>query len=86
MTREKCAGFAVLQPSVFYEISYPSWRLLFEESLNTETLKRVEGSYGVHMWNRMSSQEKITVGTTTAYGLLAQKHCPLVYWNCGPDF
>jgi len=86
MTREKCAGFTVLQPSVFYEISYHSWRWFFYESLSNETLKRVEGSYGVHVWNKLSSQEKIAVGSKTAYGLLAQKHCPRVYWNCGPDF
>jgi lactosylceramide 4-alpha-galactosyltransferase len=86
MTMEQCTGFAVLQPSVFYEISYPYWRLLFEESLSNETLKRVEVSYGVHVWNRMSSQEKITVGSKTAYGLPAQKHCPQVSWNCGQDF
>lgn len=86
MTREKCASFSVLQPSVFYEISYPSWRWLFEESLSNVTLNRVEGSYGVHVWNKLSSQAKITVGSKTAYGLLAQKHCPRVYRNCGPDF
>ena len=86
MTREQCAGFAVLQPSVFYEISYHYWRLLFEESLSNDTLKMVEGSYGVHVWNMMSSQEKITVGSKTAYGLLAQTHCPRVYWNCGLEF
>jgi lactosylceramide 4-alpha-galactosyltransferase len=86
MTREQCAGFAVLQPSVFYEISYTDWRQLFVESLSSVTLKMVEGSYGVHMWNKMSSQEKITVGSKTAYGLLAQEHCPRVYWTCGPEF
>jgi lactosylceramide 4-alpha-galactosyltransferase len=86
MTREQCAGFAVLQPSVFYEISYPYWRMLFEESLSNETLKMVEGSYGVHVWNKMSSQKKITVGSKTAYGLLAQKNCQRVYWNCGLEF
>lgn len=86
MTREQCAGFAVLQPSVFYEISYPYWKPLFEDSLSNVTLKMVEESYGVHVWNRMSSQEKTTVGSKTAYGLLAQKHCPRVYWNCGPEF
>jgi len=49
-------------------------------------LKKVEGSYGVHVWNKMSSEEKIIVGSKQAYGLLAQKYCPLVYWNCGPVF
>jgi lactosylceramide 4-alpha-galactosyltransferase len=71
---------------VFYGIAYDCWRLFFDESLSKATLQRVEGSYGVHVWNRMSSEEKILVGSKTAYGLLAEKHCPQVYWNCGPEF
>ena len=86
MTRQQCAGFAVLPPSVFYEITYPSWRLLFDESLNNATLKKFECSFGVHVWNRMSNKEKISVRSKQAYGLLAQKHCPRVYSNCGPEF
>jgi hypothetical protein len=26
------------------------------------------------------------VGSKQAYGLLAEKYCPRVYWNCGPVF
>jgi lactosylceramide 4-alpha-galactosyltransferase len=78
VTREQCGGFAVLPASVFYEITYPSWRLSFDESLSKATLQRVEGSYGVHVWNRMSSEGKITVGSKTAYRLQAEKHCPQV--------
>jgi lactosylceramide 4-alpha-galactosyltransferase len=49
-------------------------------------LKKVEGSYGVHVWNKFSSQEKIIVGSKQAYELLAQKYSPGVYRNCGPVF
>ena len=49
-------------------------------------MKKVEGNYGVHLWNKMSSEEKIIVGSKQAYGLLAEKYCPRVYWNCGPVF
>ena len=80
-TREKCSGFAVLPPSVFFSIPYWSWKLFFNESQSDEVLKKVEGSYGVHVWNKMSSDEKIIVGWKQAYGLLAEKYCPRVYWN-----
>jgi lactosylceramide 4-alpha-galactosyltransferase len=86
VTREKCSGFAVLPKSVFYSIFHSSWRLLFDASRSDEVLKKVEGSYGVHVWNKLSSQEKITVASEQAYGLLAEKYCPLVYSNCGPVF
>jgi len=86
MTREKCSGIAVLPPSVFYSIPFTSWKLFFNESRSDEVLKKVDGSYGVHVWNKMSSQEKVIVGSKQAYGLLAEKYCPQVYRNCGPVF
>jgi lactosylceramide 4-alpha-galactosyltransferase len=86
MTRKECLGFIVLPQNVFYTIPYHSWREFFDESSSTGTMKMVEGSYGVHVWNKMSSQENITVGSKQAYGLLAEKHCPYVYSNCGPTF
>jgi lactosylceramide 4-alpha-galactosyltransferase len=71
---------------VFFIIDYKSWKLFFDESRSNEVLKKVEGSYDVHEWNKMSSQEKIIMGSKQAYGLLAEKYCPVVYWNCGPVF
>ena len=85
-TREKCLGIAVLPPSVFFSIYYTSWKLFFNESRSDEVLMIVNGSYGVHVWNKLSSQEKIFVGSKQAYGLLAEKYCPRVYWNSGPVF
>ena len=49
-------------------------------------MKKVEGNYGVHLWNKMSSEEKIIVESKHAYGLLTEKYCPCVYWNCEPVF
>jgi lactosylceramide 4-alpha-galactosyltransferase len=85
-TREKCSGIAVLTPNVFFSINYMSWKLFFDESRSDEVLKKVEGSYGVHLWNNLSREEKIIVGSKQAYGLLAEKYCSRVYWNCGPMF
>jgi lactosylceramide 4-alpha-galactosyltransferase len=82
----KCLGFTVLPPSAFYTIPYGSWRAFFDVSRSNDTMKAVDGSYGAHVWNKMSSQEPITVGSKQAYGLLAEKHCPQVYSNCGPTF
>ena len=72
-TREKSLGIAVLPRSVFFSIDYRSWKLFFDESQSDEILKKLEGSYGVHLWNKMSSEEKIIVGSHEAYGLLAEK-------------
>jgi hypothetical protein len=86
MTRQQCLGFAVLPQPVFYAIPYPAWRLLFDPGRSEEALQAVETSYGVHVWNKMSSQENVTVGSKQAYGLLAAAHCPRVYSSCGAVF
>jgi lactosylceramide 4-alpha-galactosyltransferase len=86
MTRKECSGFTVLPQIVFYAIPFPSWREFFDETRSNEVMKEVQFSYGVHVWNKLSSQMKITVGSKQAYGLLAQTHCPRVYSNCGPTF
>jgi len=78
-TREKCVGIAVLPPTVFFNIDYRSWKLFFDESRNDEVLKKVERSYGVHIWNVMSSEEKIIVASKQAYGLLTENYCARVY-------
>jgi hypothetical protein len=86
MTRQQCLGFTVLPQRVFYAIPYTAWRLLFDPSQSPEALRRVESSHGVHLWNKMSRQENVTVGSEQAYGLLAAAFCPRVYASCGPTF
>jgi lactosylceramide 4-alpha-galactosyltransferase len=54
----------------------------FEGSQSDKTLKKVEESYGMHIWNKMSSKKEIIVGSKQAYGLLAEEYCPVVYRNC----
>jgi hypothetical protein len=72
-TREKILRIAVLPTSVFFNIDYRYWKLFFDESRSDEFLKKVEGSYGVHVWKKMSSEEKIVVVSHQVYGLLAEK-------------
>jgi lactosylceramide 4-alpha-galactosyltransferase len=67
-------------------MDYKFWELFFDESRSDEVLKKVEEGYGLHLWNKFGIQKKITVGSKQAYGLLAEKYCPGVYWNCGPVF
>jgi lactosylceramide 4-alpha-galactosyltransferase len=86
MTRQQCLGFTVLPQPVFYAIPYTAWRLLFNPRQSSEAMRKVEASYGVHVWNKMSSQENVTVGSEQAYGLLAAAHCPRVYSSCGAVF
>ncbi|KAL5277610.1 hypothetical protein ACFFRR_002687 [Megaselia abdita] len=79
MTLEKCHGFKVFSMDKFYAVHYSIWNYLFEEQYLNEALEMTKNSLLIHMWNQMSSETKFKVGTKGAYGVYAEKFCPLVY-------
>jgi hypothetical protein len=56
-------------------IDCSSSKLFFDESQSDEILKKVEGSYAVHIWNKMSSEEKIIVDRNRRTDCW-QRNCP----------
>ncbi|XP_046735357.1 lactosylceramide 4-alpha-galactosyltransferase-like [Diprion similis] len=86
MTTDRCHGFNVYPPSTFYPIYYEKWKRYFEETDRNATFKLLEDSLLIHVWNNLSKNEKIVVGSQAPYALIAQKHCPKVYNNCGKVF
>jgi lactosylceramide 4-alpha-galactosyltransferase len=87
MTLEKCLGkFEVRPPYEFYPIPYPSWQLYYDEATANSTMDMLHKSYAVHVWNKLSSQAQVRVGSRQPYGLIAAEHCPKVYFNIGPIF
>ncbi|XP_065336953.1 lactosylceramide 4-alpha-galactosyltransferase-like [Cloeon dipterum] len=85
-TGKNCTDIVVLKPDKFYPISYPAWRLLFDESVAGQTMETVRSSLGVHMFNYLSHGANVTLGSNQAYSQLAQKHCPRAYWSCFKNF
>ncbi|XP_043475820.1 lactosylceramide 4-alpha-galactosyltransferase-like isoform X2 [Leptopilina heterotoma] len=86
MTKDKCQGFQVFQPSVFYPIFYPSWKKYFVTNDFNATMKTIENSKAIHVWNKFSKTEKLQVGSNVPYGKIAEKYCPKTYKNCGKTF
>lgn len=86
MTRKRCSGFAVLPPSAFYPVKWKDWRLYFDESKSNSTMHSLSHSYGIHVWNKFSATQNITVGSKQPYGLVAQQFCPHVYSSSGSIF
>ncbi|XP_054272740.1 lactosylceramide 4-alpha-galactosyltransferase-like [Macrosteles quadrilineatus] len=82
----QCSEFTAYPIPVFYPLYYTEWKAFFEESMAKRTLNRLNETYVVHIWNKMSSKGVVRVGSGQAYGILADKYCPKTYWNCGPTF
>lgn len=86
MTRERCSGFLVFEPSFVYAVHFSKWNYFFEETFAEEVFKITNHSLVVHMWNKFSASKSVRVGSNVAYGLLAKDYCPKVYGSCGDYF
>ncbi|XP_054281603.1 lactosylceramide 4-alpha-galactosyltransferase-like [Macrosteles quadrilineatus] len=86
MTPDRCKGFTVFPPRAFYPIPWRQWQLYFNSTRSTETLRKVLGSYAIHVWNKFSSSANVTVGSNQPYGVVASQFCPRVYSSVGSVF
>lgn len=86
MTTARCRGFTVYPPSVFYPIHYKQWRKYFEIRNSNTTLKTLSKAKAIHVWNKLSKDEKVRVDSNVPYAVIARKYCPRVFNNCGKIF
>jgi lactosylceramide 4-alpha-galactosyltransferase len=87
MTLARCKGqFQVRQPLDFYPVPYQSWRLYYDEQASAQTMHLLQNSFGVHVWNKLSSDVQIQLGSKQPYALIAARHCPKVYFGSGSTF
>lgn len=84
--RKRCMGFKVFDRNAFYAVPWKHWRHFFEPQLLEQTLVHTKDSYVVHVWNNLSKQQAIKVGSSTAYGKYAEQHCPKAYAAAGEYF
>jgi lactosylceramide 4-alpha-galactosyltransferase len=82
MNPENCLGINVFPPEAFYPVPWRQWKSYFNENDSEKVLDQLfkENSYIAHVWGKHSSSSPFK-GTNNAYSLLAQKHCPLTYFE-----
>ncbi|XP_065296132.1 lactosylceramide 4-alpha-galactosyltransferase-like [Dermacentor albipictus] len=68
-----------LHPSTFFGVGFPSWRILFDPSKVPAVFRAINGSHGVHIWNKLSAKKRVVAGSGCAIDILAHEHCPQVY-------
>ncbi|XP_069685761.1 lactosylceramide 4-alpha-galactosyltransferase-like [Periplaneta americana] len=83
LSTEKCKGFHILSDKEFFPIPYQSWQLFFNETTSSDTMTKIQDSFGVHLWNKLSKDEAVVVGSKQPYSLLARKTCPRTYSAVG---
>ncbi|XP_071639750.1 lactosylceramide 4-alpha-galactosyltransferase-like isoform X2 [Temnothorax longispinosus] len=86
MTTNRCHGFTVYPPSVFYPIHYKKWKKYFETKDSNATLKTLNKAKAIHVWNKLSKAEKVRVKSNVPYAVIARNYCPYVFNNCGTIF
>ena len=85
MSPEKCSGYNLLPANRFYPIHFSNWMDFFEESSGIE-LSQFNESYALHVWNKLSYNATVRVGSKQLYALAAAEHCPHVFATAATEF
>ncbi|KAJ9587821.1 hypothetical protein L9F63_018745, partial [Diploptera punctata] len=59
----KECNVTIYNSSVFFPVAYWEWKMLFSESDSEKVAERIENSSGVHVWNKLSFNEKVYIGS-----------------------
>ena len=69
----------ILPQSAFYPVSYPSWKTLVTPGEYSGALSKIQDSYIVHFWNKLTGNTVVNIGDNSFYDIVANKNCPLLY-------
>ena len=78
-TREQCAGLTFHPKEFFYPIPWTNYTMYFDTENLNETVKMMENSALIHVWNDKSRTMWHQIGTKNAYQFAAKHNCPHVY-------
>jgi len=78
----QCKDVRLLSHRYFFPIESPFWGLYFQEP-SQDTMKKVNRSYGAHVWNSLSYEKNIDVLSNKkhVYSMLAIQNCPFTVEN-----
>lgn len=80
-TRRQCHGITIHPKETFYPISWSNYTLYFEPDKMDEVLKIIENATVIHVWNDRSKDIWNKIGGNNAYQVVAERNCPLVYFD-----
>nr|CAH0101893.1 unnamed protein product [Daphnia galeata] len=71
----ECQDVALMPYNFVYPIHWPDWQVYFQKATRN-VMQWINGSYAVHVWNKMSHSEPLLIGSDQVYATLATRHCP----------
>ncbi|XP_023239146.1 lactosylceramide 4-alpha-galactosyltransferase-like [Centruroides sculpturatus] len=79
MPKQLDCNITVFDPITAFPVYYTEWCDYFSSSSAENVLQRMNNSVLIHVWNKLSKNEKLKPGSGSAYELSMATHCPLVY-------
>ncbi|XP_041674626.1 lactosylceramide 4-alpha-galactosyltransferase [Drosophila eugracilis] len=83
---KRCKGFRVFDLKSFYAIHWLQWKDFFQPKRLNITMKKIEKSPVIHVWNKFSKGWKLRTKDNCAYTKVAKKHCPKSFAAAGTFF
>lgn len=71
----ECTDVALMPYHFVYPIHWPDWHVYFQKA-SRNIMQWINGSYAVHVWNKMSHSESLLINSDQVYSTLASRHCP----------
>jgi hypothetical protein len=81
-----CSDVQVFPKNKFFAIEWDSNSKMFDENKLDELMNIWKQSSGVHLWNYVSSNQKIKVNSKQPISVIARENCPLVVRNVWLEF
>lgn len=75
----RCKGFKVHPVETFYPISFSERDLLMDARYGRVAMEMVRNAIGVHAWNKVTADQKVTKTSSSALMQLAKKNCPSTF-------
>lgn len=74
-----CDGFHVLPKKICYPVPWTLWRRIFNEKRVRRTMRMMDESMTLHLWNDLSKKRRIEVELDSVFNRVAKEKCPNVY-------
>lgn len=86
MFAKDCEGFSVYPKDYFYPVAWWDWKLYFNEDTADKVSNMTKNSYAIHVWNKHSTNTKLSITSKASYLDFARKYCPKVVAECQEVF
>ena len=80
-----CPGVKIMPKRYLYPYKFADWKELFQNDIKYGE-EKTSKSYAVHLYNKLSKNEPVIVGSKQIYSRIARVHCPLTYAHAIDSF